>query len=103
MVKPPHPGRLIAIIRRLAAAGAYKFSKHALDERLLDRGFDAEDVLKIMALGDIDGPIVAGDNEGEWRCCVVGKLPWTSREAGIVTVVVREKSLIFVTTEWIDP
>jgi len=56
-----------------------------------------------MALGDIDGPIVAGDNEGEWRCCVVGKLPWTSREAGIVTVVVREKSLIFVTTEWIDP
>jgi hypothetical protein len=103
MVKPPHPGRLIAIIRRLAADGAYKFSKHALDERTLDRGFDAEDVLKIMALGDIDGPIVAGDNEGEWRCCVVGKLPWTSREAGVVTVVVREKSLIFVTTEWIDP
>ena len=103
MVKPPHPGRLIAIIRRLAADGAYKFSKHALNERLLDRGFDAEDVLKIMALGDIDGPIVAGDNEGEWRCCVVGKLPWTSREAGVVTVVVREKSLIFVTTEWIDP
>jgi len=70
---------------------------------MLERNFDAEDVLKIMALGDIDGPIVAGDNEGEWRCCVVGKLPWTSREAGIVTVVVREKSLIFVTTEWIDP
>ena len=103
MVKPPHPGRLITTIRTLAANGAYKFAEHAIDERMLERGFDAEDVLKIMARGDIDGPIVAGNNEGEWRCRVVGRLPWTSREAGVVTVVVREKSLIFVTTKWIDP
>jgi hypothetical protein len=38
-----------------------------------------------MALGDIEAPI------------------WTSREAGVVTVVVRECRLIFVTVEWMDP
>jgi hypothetical protein len=103
MVKPPHPGRLMAVIRKLAAEGAYEFSEHAIDERMLEHGFDTEDVLKIMAIGDIDGPISGGRHEGEWRCRVVGNLPWTSREAGVVTVVVREKSLIFVTTKWIDP
>ncbi len=103
MVKPPHPGRLMALIRKLAAAGAYDFSGHAIDERMLERGFDADDVLKIMALGDIDGPIVEGRRAGEWKCRVVGSLPWTSREAGVVTVVVQEKRLIFVTTKWIDP
>ena len=43
MAKPPHPGRLIAIIRKLAAEGAYKFSDHAIDERMVERGFDADD------------------------------------------------------------
>lgn len=102
-VKPPHPGRLMAIIRRLAQQGHYSFSEHAFDERMVERGFDAEDILKIMALGEIEGPIRPGNKEGEWRCRVVGKLAWTSREAGVVTVVVREARLIFVTTKWIDP
>jgi hypothetical protein len=102
MAKPPHPGSLIATIRRLAAGGAYSFSQHAFDERMMERGFDIDDVLKIMALGDIDGAIVAGRRDGEWKCTVVGKLPWTSREAGVVTVVVRESRLIFVTVEWMD-
>jgi len=92
----------MAVIRRLAAAGAYSFSRHAFDERMLERGFDLEDVLKIIALGDIDGPIVAGRRQGEWKCTVVSKLPWTSREAGVVTVVVRERRVIFVTVEWMD-
>jgi hypothetical protein len=34
--------------------------------------------------------------------CEGGKLPWTSREAGVVTVVVRESRLMFVTVEWMD-
>lgn len=86
----------MAVIRTLASAGAYSFSRHAFEERMLERGFDLEDVLKIMAQGDIDGPIIAGRREGEWKCTVIGKLPWTSREAGVVTVVVRERRLIFV-------
>lgn len=101
--KPPHPGDLIKIIRKLLARGDYAFSTHALDERMLERGFDFNDVQKIIELGDIEGPIVQGDNEGEWRCCVVGKLSWHPREAGVVTVVIREKKLLFVTVEWIDP
>jgi hypothetical protein len=59
--------------------------------------------LKIIAQGDIDGPIEAGKKNGEWRCRVVGNLPWTSREAGVIAVVVREERLIIVTVKWIDP
>ena len=34
--KPPHPGHLMAVIRKLASSGAYKFSEHAVDERMLE-------------------------------------------------------------------
>jgi hypothetical protein len=37
MDKPPHPGELMALIRRLAAEGAYSFRGHALD-RMKERG-----------------------------------------------------------------
>jgi hypothetical protein len=103
MVSPPHPGSLMATIRRLTATGAYSFSHHAFDERMVERGFGIDDVLEIMALGEIDGPVEAGRRDGEWKCTVVGKLAWTSRDAGVVTVVVRESRLIFVTVEWMDP
>jgi hypothetical protein len=101
--RPPHPGELIAIIRRLAARGAYKFSAHAFDERMIERGFDLEDVLKIIEQGDIVGRIVPGKRDREWRCRVVGKLPWTSREAGVVTVVIQQQRLLFVTVKWMAP
>jgi hypothetical protein len=103
MAKPPHPGGLMATIRRLAAAGAHSFSQHAFDECMVERGSDLDDVLKIIDLGNIEGPIAAGRRVGEWKCTVVGKLAWTSREAGVVTVVVRDSRLIFVTVEWMDP
>jgi hypothetical protein len=101
--KPPHPGDLIKLIRKLAREGKYSFSSHALDERMEDRDIDADDVLHIFALGDISGAIEPGKRPGEWRCLVVSNLPWTSREAGVVTVVVRNERIIIVTVEWIDP
>jgi hypothetical protein len=101
--KPPHPGDLIKLMRKLADQGKISFTSHALDERMDERGFDFEDVLKIIAQGEIDGPIEIGRKEGEWRCRVIGTLPWTSREAGVIAVVVREERLIIVTTKWIDP
>jgi hypothetical protein len=101
--KPPHPGDLIKVIRKLLARGAYSHSAHVLDERMIERGFDFDDIAKIIELGDIDGKIVPGRREGEWRCRVVGKLAWHPREAGVVTVVIREKRLLFVTVKWIDP
>ena len=101
--KPPHPCDLIRVIRKLLARGDYAFSAHAIDERMLERGFDFDDVAKIIQLGDIDGKIVPGKNEGEWRCRVVGKLDWHPREAGVVTVVIRNRKLVFVTVKWIVP
>lgn len=100
---PPHPGDLIKVIRKLLARGAYSHSAHVIDERMAERGFDFDDILKIIELGDIDGKIVRGRRDGEWRCRVVGKLNWHPREAGVVTVVIREKKLLFVTVKWIDP
>lgn len=101
--KPPHPGNLIKLIRKLVARGDYSFTNHVIDERMIERGFDFEDIIKLIELGDIDGKIVAGRTEGEWRCRVIGKLDWHPREAGVVTVVIREKRLLFVTVKWMDP
>lgn len=101
--RPPHPGDLVRLIRRLAAEGKVAFSRHVLDERLDERGFDVADVFELLRSGDIDGPIRAGRNSGEWRCLVVGRLVWSPREAGVATVVVREERLIIATVEWMDP
>lgn len=102
MAKPPHPRDLLKAIRRLAREEAYSFSDHAIDDRMVEREFDIDDVLKILAVGDIVGAITPGKRVGEWKCVVVGPLPWTSREAGIVTVVRRGERLIFVTVKWMD-
>ena len=101
--KPPHPGALIKVIRALASQGKISFTEHALEDRMPGRGIDLDDVLAIFRLGDIEGRIDPGRQPGEWRCLVVGRLPWTSREAGVATVVVRHDRLIVVTTEWMDP
>jgi hypothetical protein len=101
--KPPHPGDLIKLIRRLAEDGKISWSDHAFDERSPERGIEIADVLEVFRLGDIEGDITPGKSRGEWKCCVVGKLQWTSREAGVVTVVARKTKLIVVTVEWMDP
>ena len=101
--QPPHAGDLIRLIRQLAAADKISWSDHAFDERSHERGIELHDVIEVLRLGDIEGEIVPGKKAGEWRCLVVGKLRWTSREAGIATVVVRKDRLIVVTVEWMDP
>jgi len=79
------------------------WSKHAFDERMNERSLEIFDALEVIRLGDIDGKILPGKNPGEWRCVVVGNLRWTTREAGVVTVVVRDEKLIVATVEWMDP
>lgn len=100
--KPPHPGDLIKIIRDLAAASKLAFSAHAFDERMGARDIEYGDVTNVLRLGDIEGAIVPGKRDGEWRCLVRGRLEWAGRDAGIATVVVRKDRLIIVTTEWMD-
>jgi hypothetical protein len=57
----------------------------------------------VLRRGDILGEITPGNRAGEWRCLVVGPLEWSSREAGVATVVVRRDRLIVITVEWMDP
>jgi len=101
--KPPHPGALIKLIRSLAKDGKIAWEYHAEHERMPERGIDFADVLEVFRLGDIEGDITPGKKQGEWKCTVVGKLQWTTREAGVVTVVAKKSRLIVVTTEWMDP
>lgn len=67
------------------------------------RGIELDDVMAVLRLGDIEGPINAGKGPDEWRCLVRGRLDWTAREAGVATVVVRRDRLIIITVEWMDP
>ena len=101
--QPPHPGTLIKLIRQLARDGKISWSKHARDERMNERNLDIFDALEVIRIGDIDGAIVPGKKSGEWRCVVVGRLRWTAREAGVVTVVIRDERIIVATVEWMDP
>lgn len=100
--RPPHPGELIKVIRDLAKGGKISWSEHAFDERRGERSIEIVDVLSVFRLGDIEGPIHPGRKSDEWRCLVRGPLPWTPREVGVVTVVVRRARLIVVTVEWMD-
>jgi len=101
--KPPHPGDLIKTIRSLVGRGKVGFTAHALELRMKERGFEIDDVYQVLARGDIPGTIEPGREPGEWRCLVVGRLQWTSREAGVATVVVRKDRLVVITVEWMDP
>ena len=98
----PHPGDLIKVIRALAANGKVSFSRHALDERMDQRGIEISDVLEIFRLGDIEGDIKPGAKQGEWSCLVRGRPEWASRDAGVATVVVSTNRLIVKTTQWMD-
>jgi hypothetical protein len=101
--KPPHASQLIKRIRQLAKDGKIAWSYHAFDERMGERNLEITDALEILRLGDIDGDIEPGKNPGEWRCVVIGSLRWTSREAGVVTVVIRDTRILVATVEWMDP
>jgi uncharacterized DUF497 family protein len=100
--RPPNPGYLTGVIRRLAADRDPTFTDHAL-ERIDERGLSIEEVHSVLKTGDVTGAITAGRRIGEWRCLVVGRVATSPREAGVVTVVVRGERLIVITAEWIDP
>jgi hypothetical protein len=99
--KPPHPGDLVKVIRRLAKDGAVGFSEHA-DQRGLERGIDLPDTLHVLKTGMIKGEIVPGVNPGEWKCKVVGEAEDSSRWIGVATIVVGTRQLYIVTVQWED-
>jgi len=100
--KPPHPGELMKVIRRLAAEGTVSFSDHAFDDRSGPRSIDFTDALEILKHGFIKGEITAGIQAGEWKCKVVDKLDKSSRWIGVPDVVIRDKHVLITTVEWED-
>jgi hypothetical protein len=98
----PRPEVLLQTIRRLSAAGKVSYVDHSLLERMPERGFDVLDVKHVLKKGRIVGEIERGAKTGEWKAKVVGWLDGTTRNMGVVVVVVREQRLLIVTTEWED-
>jgi Domain of unknown function (DUF4258) len=98
---PPRPEALHAIIRKLVVKGHISYTAHA-QERMEERGFDRFDVKSVLLNGRIAGPIEAGANDGEWQAKIVDGLEGTTREMGVVTIVVRDQRLLIKTTEWED-
>lgn len=99
--KPPHPGALMERIRILADQGNYSFGSHVF-ERSRQRGIDITDVLDVLRVGEIDGPIAPGRNSGEWKCKVTATLEESNREIGVALVVIGDHEMFFITVEWED-
>jgi hypothetical protein len=99
--RPPQPADLLALVRQLFAGGRVFYTDHA-NERMEERGFDQEDVKRIVMKGRVAGPISAGKKRGDWECKIVSPLLDTSRAAGVVTCVNKGNRLIIVTVEWED-
>lgn len=88
-------------IRELAGAGKYRWRKH-VSKRFRQRDIDIFDVKDVLRLGEIKGPIRPGNEPGEWKCKVTGSVDTSSRQLGVVLVVIRNDELFFVTVEWED-
>jgi hypothetical protein len=75
------------------------FSEHAF-VRIKQRSIVQEDVYWILETGTVEGS--PAREEGAWKAIVVRRMPG-EREAGVVTLFVRENEDLFVkTVEWMD-
>ena len=97
----PDPAELTRRIRLAASVSRnVSFTDHAL-QRMMERSITDLDALKVLARGDIDGPIEPGRTPGEWVCKVIYRLKG-NRDAGVVTAVLRNGRLFVKTVEWED-
>lgn len=76
------------------------WSDHALDQMAARDIFDT-DVLKVLRTGEIEGEIVPGRSQGEWKCKMVARIKG-NRDVGVVTVVCNGNRLFLKTVEWED-
>jgi len=68
---------------------------------MLERGIDSEDVLRILRSGDVEEDPIEGLRAGEWKIKLTRKLS-NGRVAGVVTVLINDRTLRLLTTEWED-
>ena len=97
----PRPEEILDRIRALAQDSKnVGFYDHA-EARMDQRGFTDLDALRILRTGYLSGSIVPGRNQGEWKCKIVAPIKGR-REAGVVTILIRDRKLRVKTVEWED-
>ena len=84
---------------RAAAQASFnvEFTKHA-QERLAERDFTVQDVIKVLQRGDID-ELPTRTARKEWQCKVTLKLRGI-RTAGVVVIILINDRLLVKTVEW---
>ena len=90
-----------AIVRALAAQTNNIIWTRHIRDRMEERGIDSTDVMNILKKGTVEDAPTGGSKPGELKVKVTRLTG--GREAGVVAVLVSEKTKIkLVTTEWED-
>jgi len=90
-----------ARVRMLAENSSnLRFTRH-IDERMVERDISVAQVRHILRTGFVDDPPVPGGFAGEWKIKITRKMP-NGRVAGVVTVLINERTLRLLTVEWED-
>jgi len=88
-------------VRELAKdSGNIVWTTH-IRERMEERGIDSDAVLRILRQGDVDTLPEPQSKKGQWKVKLTRKMA-TGRVAAVVTVIVKDRRLILLTTEWED-
>lgn len=100
--EPPRTYQLIEIIRSLAASSRLVLLDHA-EERMYERDIDMNDIMTVLRIGEIVGPVEPGRQADEWQCKVTASPDLNAgREIGVVTIVMSASRLLIKTVEWED-
>ena len=69
-------------------------------QRMEERGFTTADLVRVLTTGIImEAPRQTG--EDDWTCKIIRRLQG-SRDAGVITIIVKRQKLIIKTMEWED-
>ena len=89
------------VIRKIAVNDtAIQFTTHA-QERMEERDISLADVVRVLRNGTVEEPPKAGKGKDEWKAKVI-RHQRGCRDIGVVTLVVRESTLLILTVEWED-
>ena len=88
-------------VRELAADSKNLVWTDHIQQRMAERGIDADGVLRILRSGDVEEETLEAEKAGDWKIKLV-RLMKSGRVAGVVTVLVANSRLVLVTTEWED-
>lgn len=97
----PRLADMHATIRKLAEEDRNVYLSFHAKERMDLRSITRIDVIRVLKRGHIDGDIVAGQSQGEWKCKVVANVRG-SRDIGVITLVIGGDRLLVKTVEWED-